>query len=47
MGKDPILYKLDSPASSKYTWTFQTAFYRFDGDTLSGQVEGTIVATHV
>jgi hypothetical protein len=42
-----ILYRLDPPASTKYTWTFQAAFYRFDGDTLTGQVDGTIVATHV
>jgi hypothetical protein len=46
-GTSNILYRLDSPASTKYTWTFQAAFYRFDGDTLCGQVDGTIVATHV
>jgi hypothetical protein len=42
-----ILFRLDPPASTQYTWTFQAAFYRFDGDTLCGQVDGTIIATHV
>jgi hypothetical protein len=42
-----VLVRLDSPASTKYTWTAQIAFYRFDGDTLTGQADGFVQATHV
>ena len=41
-----VLTKLDSPASSKYDWTVQLAFYRFDGDTLTGICDGSLLAEH-
>ena len=41
-----VLTKLDPPASTKYVWTVQLAFYKFDGDTLTGICDGSVLAEH-
>jgi hypothetical protein len=39
-----VLAQLESPAGTKYKWTADLAFYRFDGDTLTGQCDGQVLA---
>lgn len=46
-GPKGVLVDLDPPAATKYKWTIDLAFYRWDGDTLTGQTDGTVTATHV
>ena len=41
-----VLAEMDSPASLTYDWVLRIAFYRFDGDTLTGKTNGTLVAKH-
>ena len=39
-----VLTQLESPASTKYDWSARMAFYRFDGDTLTGKMDGQLLA---
>jgi hypothetical protein len=46
-GPTGVPVQMDPPAATKYTWKLELSFYRWDGDTLTGQTDGHIVATHV
>jgi hypothetical protein len=39
-----VLTQLESPAGTKYDWTIEMAFFRFDGDSLTGKMDGALVA---
>lgn len=41
-----VLTQLEPPASVEYEWIVSMAFYRFDGDTLTGRMDGTLTANH-